>query len=333
MEGINKCSNGHFYREDLESCPFCSSDKTENMKDSNEVMPNENLKTDIVLKLKSFTTKILDKIKNTSFEEGSFFLFLKNKTFYFHFTIASVICLLFFYFLLLFLNTYTLNSEEFELKDYQGLSVDEIKSEFENNDLVFEIMDSIYTDSVPKGTVYSQQPSSGTFVKEGRKIYLTINCNSSQKFSIPDVYNKSEREAKIQLKSHFKVESVYSLEYSDIYSVVTNMKVANKEVVPGQMLIEGTTISLYFGSGRGTSKIVVPNLVGYSKDQALFVLEENKLRLGEIISEGEIIDTSSAIVINQRPLWESRLQSGDMVDIIIKQSVDSTDISDTTTIQ
>ena len=231
MEGINKCSNGHLYRKDLESCPFCSSDNTENMKDSNEVMPNENLKTDIVLKFKSFTTKILDKIKNTSFEEGSFFSFLKNKTFYFHFTIASVICLLFFYFLLLFLNTYTLNSEEFELKDYQGLSVDEIKSEFENNDLVFEIMDSIYTDSVPKGTVYSQQPSSGTFVKEGRKIYLTINCNSSQKFSIPDVYNKSEREAKIQLKSYFKVESVYSVQYSDIYSVVTNMKVANKEGV------------------------------------------------------------------------------------------------------
>ena len=36
-----------------------------------------------------------------------------------------------------------------------------------------------------------------------------------------------------------------------------------------------------------------------------------------------ITDTLTAIISNQRPLSETKLQSGDMVDIVIKQFLDT----------
>jgi len=346
MEGIKQCSNGHFYREDLEKCPFCiDSDninnqvKTEDnslLVEGNDITSSEikiNKKRDFVSNITLLLGVLKNKISSINLEEGSFFSFLKKKIFYFHFIIASFSTLILFYLLLIFLNIYTLNGKEFELRNFQSLSVEEMKLEMDLANLKYIITDSVYTDSVPKGTVFTQDPLPGTFVKEGRKIYITVNCNTSQKFSIPDVFNKSEREAVNQLKSHFKIDFIKSQNYSSISSVVTKIKVGDSEVFPGQYLIEGATITLVFGSGRSSSKIVVPNLIGINKQNAVLLLEESRLRVGEIISEGKITDTLTAIILNQRPLSNTKLQSGDMVDIVISQFADTLIINDTINIE
>lgn len=330
MDGIKQCNNAHFYREDLDSCPFCVTSEdveniiseSENISISNEI-PSVEDKKSFFQKVKFFFIDLKFKISNISFKDVSLFSFLKNKVFYFHFILSSLVTLLLFYLLLIFLGVYTLNSKEFELKNFQSFTIEELESEIELNNLKYIILDSVYTDSVPKGTVYTQEPQSGTFVKEGREIYITINCNSSQKFSVPDVYNKSKREATNQLKSHFKVEYVKSANYNSISSVVTKLKVNNTEIFPNQQLIEGTTVTLYFGSGRSSSLIRVPLLVGSSTQFALEVIEQSNLKLGMIIAEGEILDTLNAIVVNQRPLSESKLQHGDMIDIVIRQYADT----------
>ena len=208
-----------------------------------------------------------------------------------------------------------------------------MKKEIELSNLNYIVTDSVYTDSVPKGTIYTQDPLAGTFVKEGRKIYFTVNCNSSQRFILPDVFNKSEREAVNKLKTHFMINFVKSDDYSEVSSVVTKMKVGNLEVYPGQKLIEGTTVTLFFGSGRSTNRINVPDLIGMTMEDAVLILQANNLKLGQIITEGEITDTIQSLIINQRPLSDSKLQIGDMVDILIIQSLDSLNVSDTILIQ
>ena len=293
MEGIEQCINNHYYRKDLENCPICLDEESL-------------LKEDGV-----------DSVKEVNQS------FLKNKYFYFHIVIASTCTLILFYFLLIYLNIYTLNGKEFKLNNFQSLTLEELEKEMESLNMEYIIKDSVYTDSVPRGTIFTQDPLPGTFVKQGRKIYVTVNCMNRQKFTLPDIYNKSKRQSLNQLKSHFKIEFVKSEKYSDISSVVTKMKVGDTEVFPGQKLIKGTTIKLFFGSGRGTSKIMVPNLTGISIAEAFLILESNNLQLGEIIYDGEITDTLTAIISNQRPLFETKLQSGDMVDIVIKQFLDT----------
>lgn len=249
--------------------------------------------------------------------------FFKNKFVYFNIVLACACTLILFYLLLIYLSIYTLNGKEFELKNFQSLTIEELETEIESLNIEYIITDSVYTDSVPRGTIFTQEPLPGTFVKPGRKIYVTVNCMNRQKFTLPDIYNKSKRQSINQLKSHFKIEFVKSEKYSDISSVVIKMMVGDTEVFPGQKLIEGTTIKLFFGSGRGASKIMVPNLTGISTREAFLMLNANNLKLGEIICEGEIKDTLNAIIINQRPLSKTKLQIGDMVDIVIKQFLDT----------
>ena len=214
--------------------------------------------------------------------------YFKNKFFYFHIVLASACTLMLFYFLLIYLNVYTLNGKEFELKNFQSLTVEELEAEIESLNIEYIISDSVYTDSVPRGTIFTQDPLPGTFVKQGRKIYVTVNCMNMQKFTLPDIYNKSKRQSLNQLKSHFKIEFVKSEKYSDISSVVTKMMVGDTEVFPGQKLIKGTTVKLFFGSGRGTSKIMVPNLTEF-RFQRFSTARGNNLKLGEIIYDGEIM--------------------------------------------
>ena len=276
-----------------------------------------------------FISGIVLKIKHNPL----FFSFLKNKFFYIHFIVASVGTVFLFWLLVPVTESYTRNSEEFELKSFQSFTIKEASTELEELGLKYQLLDSVFTDSVPKGTIFTQNPIPGTLVKEGRLIYFTVNCSSSQKFEIPDVYNKSEREATNQLKSHFEVEIKRGENYSPVFSVVTMIKVGNHEVFPGQELIEGTKIIVYFGSGRGSSRIIVPLLIGSSTEEAKTILEQSNLKIGSIIPEGEILDPLNAIVIDQRPLSESKLQAGGMVDLVIKQFVDSLQSTDSTTIE
>ena len=100
--------------------------------------------------------------------------------------------------------------------------------------------------------------------------------------------------------------------------------VGEMEVFPGQKLISGTTIKLFFGGGRGSNKIELPNMIGYTLEDSYLILKENNLNIGEIIFNGVITDTLRALVYNQRPIAESKLQFGDMVDLEIKQTLDTT---------
>ena len=255
------------------------------------------------------------------------FPFESFKRFYLHVLLGSISVLVLFYSLLFSIDIYTMHGKEFVLQDYRSFTINSVKEDIEGYGLDFLIVDSVFTDSVPPGTIFHQQPLSGTYVKEGRMIYFTMNRSTKQLFKIPDVYNKSAREAANQLRSsNFNVELEDDhAAYNPISSVVTQLKVGNIEVFPGQEFVGGTLITVLFGNGRGVNAILVPNLIGMSVGDAQQVLQDNDLRVGEVIGEGIINDTISAFVFDQRPLFETRLQSGDMVDIMIQQSLDTSD--------
>ena len=66
-------------------------------------------------------------------------------------------------------------------------------------------------------------------------------------------------------------------------------------------------------------------MIGYTLEDSYLVLKENNLNIGEIIFNGVITDTlRKKLVYNQRPMAESKLQFGDMVDLEIKQTLDTT---------
>ena len=134
-----------------------------------------------------------------------FFSFLKNKFFYIHFIVATIVTVLLFYFTIQFMDKYTGHAEEFELENFHRLTIEEASIEIEQLGLKYQIANYIFTDSVPKGTIFTQNPISGTFVKEGRTIYFTMNRSYDKKLPIPNVIGKSKKEAVTQLGSNFNL--------------------------------------------------------------------------------------------------------------------------------
>jgi beta-lactam-binding protein with PASTA domain len=69
-------------------------------------------------------------------------------------------------------------------------------------DLVLVKAETGYDKSKPTGCVLAQNPESGTKVKAGRQIYVTINASDSPTRALPDIAdNSSLREAQAKLKA------------------------------------------------------------------------------------------------------------------------------------
>jgi hypothetical protein len=171
------------------------------------------------------------KIKHTP----PFFSFLKNKFFYIHFIAANIVTVLLFYFTLQLMDKYTGHAEEFELENFYGLTIDEASNNLEQNGLKYKIIDTIYTDSVPKGTIYKQNPLPGTFVKEDRTIYFTLNNSDIQRFKIPkNVFYVSVDQVKNELLPLF-----FKLQFVPANPSNPNLVVKKLELEDGRILEPG----------------------------------------------------------------------------------------------
>ena len=135
--------------------------------------------------------------------------------------------------------------EEFELKDFQGLFIEEVSNELEQLGLKYQIIDSVFTAAVPKGAIYIQDPIAGTFVKEGRTLYFTVRRIGSEKIRIPkEVFDgKGKTYMKNYFGSNFKL--VFIPENGSVNLVVKSLRSGGRNLIGGDMLIKGSLINVY----------------------------------------------------------------------------------------
>lgn len=125
--------------------------------------------------------------------------------------IAIVLTLLIIWGVLKYLDVYTRHGQAVVVPDVKGLDLKEAESFFSNNGLSYVVIDSVYTKTVKPGSIVEVSPESGSKVKEGRIIYVTINAYSAQTALIPDVVDISFRQAQALLTAQgfTNVEIVY----------------------------------------------------------------------------------------------------------------------------
>lgn len=99
------------------------------------------------------------------------------------------------------LRGYTLHNQAIVVPDVKGLQLEEASTFFENNDLRYTVIDSVYTKDVSPGAIYEMVPGAGSKVKEGRIIFVTLNARTVQTAPVPDVADLSFRQAYALLQS------------------------------------------------------------------------------------------------------------------------------------
>ena len=206
-----------------------------------------------------------------------------------------------------FLDTYTEHDITVETPDFIGLAIGEIEAFVDTNHLEFEIIDSLYSDELPKGTVAAQEPVPGYKVKRGRMIYVTVNALLPKQVSIPDVRNLSLRQAKAVLESVGL--KLGDLEYRpDIAkNAVLGQKIKGKEAKKGEMTFSGTVVDLVLGDGLSNTRVPIPYLMHYTLKEATDRLNLSSLNLATFkIDTATMTDTALVRVYKQIPAYNEK---------------------------
>ena len=112
--------------------------------------------------------------------------------------VAVLVCML----ALKGIDVYTHHGEAIEVPAIVGMQESDAQYSLQRLELVLVKAETGYDKSKPTGCVLAQNPESGTKVKAGRQIYVTINASDSPTRPLPDIAdNSSLREAQAKLKA------------------------------------------------------------------------------------------------------------------------------------
>lgn len=141
----------------------------------------------------------------------NFIRFLFSKTFFYQLLIALVVLIVLVFLLLQWLSVSTNHSQHIEVPDLAKFDLDIVEKKLSEMNLRFEVMDSAsYNPNFPSYSVIEQIPTAGSFVKEHRKIYLTINPSDYPKIQLPaNILDNTLRQVEPYLLSMgFKIGNV-----------------------------------------------------------------------------------------------------------------------------
>lgn len=184
-------------------------------------------------------------------EKMSFFRFIKSKSFLLQVGIAVVGVLIFVFALQWWLGFTTNHDQKIQVPDLNKMSLTDVDKTLKELDLDFIVIDSAsYNPNYPKRSVIEQTPEAGDFVKEKRKIYLTLNPSKYRDITIPDLNGRTRRQAMTQLQSiGFKIgEFSYVPDIGK--DVVRGLKHKGKKLKPGRKLPKNSIIDLILGDGK-----------------------------------------------------------------------------------
>ena len=203
--------------------------------------------------------------------------------------------------------------------DFTGLALKDAQYYASERGLKLIINDSLYVPAYPGGMVLEQLPKGGVDVKEGRKIYITINSFTQKKLPMPFVAGRSLRQAKNMLESAgFGIENLEYVE--DIATNYVLAQIFNGEEVTEQSAIKaekGSGVTLRVGVSPEQNSTTVPRLISRALFDAKSKLWEQGLNVGQVTyDEGiTLLNQDDARVCRQSVLQGTSLPLGSTISL------------------
>lgn len=152
------------------------------------------------------------------------------------------------------------------MPDIVGVEEDDAKRRLTDLGLQVADVHEQASTEIPAGHVIQQMPYAGATVKEGRRIYLTVS-SGQEVVDMPDMVGMSLREAQLTIRRLGLTLGLVTSGYSDS---IGSDRIMYQSLQPGSSIQLGGTIDLVVSSGAST--ISMPDLVGYTVDEARSVL-------------------------------------------------------------
>ncbi|WP_026709941.1 PASTA domain-containing protein [Flavobacterium filum] len=162
-------------------------------------------------------------------------------------SIVLVIAFVFFNMLSYFTN----HGEEITVPNLGKLTIEQVEEKLDNLDLEYVLLDTLdYNKDFPKFAVVEQEPKAGAKVKANRKVYIKINADGYAFVMLPDLIEKTYRQAEPTLKSiGLEVGSITYKPYLG-KDMVLEMRYNGQKVKPGTKIMKTSKIDLVLGDGK-----------------------------------------------------------------------------------
>lgn len=163
--------------------------------------------------------------------------------------IVAAIAYLFFHWM-----TFTTHhGQEITVPDLSKLSAEQAEEKLAAIDLDYIILDTVdFRADFPKLTIVDQEPKPGSKVKEGRKIYIKINASKYTMVSVPDLIEKTYRQAVPTLEAVGLTEGTISYRPYLGKDMVLEMRMDGKKLKAGDKVLKSSKIDLVLGDGKVT---------------------------------------------------------------------------------
>jgi len=256
-----------------------------------------------------------------------FFRFLTTKKFLRHLGLAVALGIIILLGILVWLKIYTHHGQAITVPNLAGLTVEEVDDVTSSRRLRYEVVDSVFSTEMPRGTVLKQNPKANSLVKKNRKIFLTLNAINLEMVSMPRLVGLSIRQARLALHNAGLI--LGDIEYRPDYAINNVLQQMHLDSVinEGTEITKGAVIDLVLGMGLSKETTRVPDLVGVTIEEATMVIADYYLNIGAITYDESMEneeDSALAFIWRQYPEFDEfkRLNMGMEVDIWL--TIDST---------
>ena len=164
-----------------------------------------------------------------------------------------------------YLDSYTNHGQQIKVPNFVGRNVNTVKSEIEELDLQYEVLDSIYDPSKPQGTILHQDPAPTMFslvhVKEGRVIRFRVS-KKTRLIEMPSLVDKSQRFAESILENRGLKIRIQYRPTNEANGAVLEQLYKGRSIKEGTKIPIGSTITLIVGQNDAGEPVEIPNLYG-----------------------------------------------------------------------
>ena len=182
----------------------------------------------------------------------------------------------------------TNHGESITVPDLEGIPLEDLKEFLEERDLRYAVEpDSGYSAKYPALAVLKQFPLANAKVKEGRKIYITLNATTPPVVKMPSLIQRSLKNAQLELRSLGLALGEIRYKPDFALNTILAQYYDGKKLNGGEEIPKGSRIDFEVGDGLGNQTFQMLDLVDMDLEDAVFVMRGYGLKLGDVFYEKE----------------------------------------------
>lgn len=177
--------------------------------------------------------------------------YLTSKAFFLQLFLAAVVIVILAFLMMQWLSFSTQHGNEIDVPDLRKMTEQQVEEKLDELDLEYVMLDSVdYNPNFPKSSVVLQDPLPGAKVKEGRKIYIKLNSSNFSTIKVPDLIEKTLRQAETTIKAlGLEIGKKTYKPYLG-KDMVLEMHSNGKKLQPGDKIRKASVIDLVLGDGK-----------------------------------------------------------------------------------